>query len=41
MKYIKSKTVFCLMLKRQNRKLALCFRIDDVVIYNRHQFYIY
>ena len=41
MRYIKSETVFRLMLKRQNRKLALCFRIDHVVIYNRHQFYFY
>ena len=42
MKYIKSETVFRLMLKRQNRKLALCFRIDDVVIYNNsHKFYFF
>ena len=42
MKYIKSTTVFNILKRNQGKKLALCFRINDVVIYNNsHKFYFF
>lgn len=41
MKEIRSNTVFNIMKKRENKKLALCFKINDVLILSQYRFYIY
>lgn len=41
MKRIRNNTVFNIMKKRENKKLALCFKINDILVLSQCRFYIY